>query len=338
MNIQDIRSCMHSFEEAIFLGEEMEIAGILALVAGICREGKKIQIYLFSEAEDARESQKSRIKVEKKRQRGTLTKREEMLAQLNEEKASLMDGIRGITVNGTTYEFCCGSGGRLEDYNLEGRLLVYQFLSSQVPFGFLEDQDFSRMQYAVMELEGDYGKIPFSRKELENLAFVQAPRYCHVPVKQKIKLPLGAQPGKVRKFFCEELNREIHYSVNAISLVDTLEESKKKYREMDSGHIIPKEEEELLLNYLQEICPPGMRNLQIEYECEEAGLEFYTREQLQEKVKIHEGAAATFFLVGEAMKKEGVHGKTLHACLIQYPVDPDIQEVELELLRAVVKK
>ena len=63
MNIQDIRSCMHSFEEAIFLGEEIEIAGILALVAGICREEKKIKIYLFSEAEDARESQKSRIKV-----------------------------------------------------------------------------------------------------------------------------------------------------------------------------------------------------------------------------------------------------------------------------------
>lgn len=338
MNIQEIRSCMHHFEETIFLGKEMEASGVMVLVAGICREEKKLQMYLFSEGEDSRELQRKRREVEGKRQRGTLTKRQELLAELEENQVGLLDGIRGIVVDGKPYEFCSAWGSGMEECSLEGRVLVYQFLSNQVPFGFLEEQDFSRMQYAVMELEGEFEEIPFSRQELESLEFLLSPRYHHIPVKQKMKLPLGVQSGRMRKFLCGTLNREICYCINSIALVDTLEEYQKAYDKRGTQRKLPKEEEEMLFNHLRKICPPRMRNLQITYECEEAGLEFYTKGQLQEKVQVQEGSATAFFLAGRAEEKVGIHGQRLKVCLVPYPVKADTQEVELELLRAMVKE
>lgn len=105
MNIQMIRSCMHNFEEAIFLGKEMEVAGTLILVAAITREEKTVQIYLFAEGEDTRALQEMRAKTAKKRQRGTLTKREELLAELGERGICLLDLVRGIRVAGKEYGF-----------------------------------------------------------------------------------------------------------------------------------------------------------------------------------------------------------------------------------------
>ena len=43
MNIQMIRSCMHNFEEVIFLGKEVDAAGTLVLAAAAAREEKCVQ-------------------------------------------------------------------------------------------------------------------------------------------------------------------------------------------------------------------------------------------------------------------------------------------------------
>lgn len=338
MNIQMIRSCIHNFEEIIYLGKEIEVMGTQILAAAVAREEKNVQVYLFAEGEDTSALQEKCIKIEKKRRKGTLTKREEMLAELDERGVCLLDLVRGIRVAGKEYELRSGSGSGLEEYNLEGRMLLYQFLYHNVSFGFLEEQDFSMMQYAVLELEGEYEKLPFSREDLETLEFLPQLRHYHIPVKQKIKAPIGEQTGRMRKFFCEELQREITYCINCISLVDTFSSYEAKYREMkDEGHF-SEEEHEMFCNHLREICPPGMQNLMVEYECEEATLEFYAKEQLKEKVKINTGAAVTFFLAGRTEKKKGMHGKQMKSCMIQYPVRPDIQEIQLELLRAFVQE
>ena len=249
----------------------------------------------------------------------------------------MLDMLRGIWAAGKEYRFRSGSGSGLEEYNLEGRTLVYQFLCQQVPFGFLEQTDLSNMQYAVLELEEEYGELPFSRQDLEHMELLTSPRHCHIPVKHKMKAPIGAQTGKGRTFFCEWLQQEVTYYINHISLVDTLADYEKKHEKWETeGNV--QEEHELFYQCIKDICPPGMRNILVEYECDDAFLEFYTREQLKEKVVSNTGPAVTFFLAGKPQKEEGMHGRRMKACVVQYPVEADIQEIELELLGAVVQE
>lgn len=375
MTIQDIRFSMHSFDEAVYLGTELEASGERLLLAGVFRKENSVTLCLFAEDEDVTQLQKERVKMEKKRQRGTLTLRDEKMLNLKEDGNNLMELIRGIRVNGKEYEFRSGSAGRMEEYNLEGRCLVYHLLEHGVSFGFLEERPLSMVQYMAMELEGEYDRIPFSEQELEDLAFLTAPRHYHVPVNQKMKLKIGAQDGKMRKFtdthrerqtaedgemrkftdarerraaedakgeHCGKQRREIPYCINEIELADTFSEFKERYdrmlAEQDSEETgFSREDYKMFMEHLREICPPGMRNLQIAYECEEASLEFCTKQQLQEKVKSRNGATA-FFLAGKSGKKKGMHGIDMKICLIQYPVKADISEIELELLSAYVQE
>ena len=200
MTIQDIRFSMHSFDQAVYLGKALEAAGERLLLAGVFRKENSVTLCLFAEDEDVTQLQKERVKMEKKRQRGTLTLRDEKMLNLKEDGNNLMEFIRGIRVNGTEYEFRSGSGGRMEEYNLEGRCLVYHLLEHGVSFGFLEERPLSMVQCMAMELEGEYDRIPFSEQDLEDLAFLTAPRHYHVPVNQKMKVKIGAENGKMRKF------------------------------------------------------------------------------------------------------------------------------------------
>ena len=108
MNIQAIRSCMPAFEETLLPGLELEAAGIPVLAAGVCRRGKNLMFYLFSDGEDPDEHMEKRMKLERKRRKGTLTKREELLANVELQEAGVMEVIRGIRVAGREYHFQSG--------------------------------------------------------------------------------------------------------------------------------------------------------------------------------------------------------------------------------------
>ena len=161
MTIQDIRCCMHKFEEALYPGMELEISGESALLAVIFREENRLTLCLFAEDEDVTELQEERVKMESlwqserphsaavqsaatphplyqtdQRRQGTLTLWEEKMMELNEGERNLLEVIRGIRINGKEYGFRSGSGGRMEEYNLEGRGLVYQLMFHGVSFGF----------------------------------------------------------------------------------------------------------------------------------------------------------------------------------------------------------
>lgn len=341
MEIRTIRECMPQFQESLFLGIEREVRGIPVLAAGIFRKEEELFLYLFAEGEDREEEQKRYVRLEKKRRQGALTKREEMLAEVENRDINLLDLIEGIRINGKEYRYCSGTGGGLAEYNLEGRMMLYHLIAHQVEFGFLEEQDLSLIQYAGMKLKGAYQKIPFSKSDMETLELVTQPPHYHIPVKRKMKVSLGQQKGRKQCFFCEELGREIPYYINGITLADTWSECKESYEAAakERPDISP-EDMKPLFDHIKKICPPGMRNIVVEYECQEAALEFYTREQLQDKVEISQGATSIFLLgrVGGRTKESGMHGQRLKTCLIQYPVEPTVQEVELELLRAVVQE
>ncbi len=337
MNIKTLREGFHQFDEGFLIEKETSIMGISVLIAGIFREENKLVLYLFSEGEDSKKLQNIHVKMERKRRKGTLTKREELLMGLQNQNGSILEVVRGILVNGKEYQLRSGAEGGMEEYNIEGRLLLYYFLFQGISFGFLEEQKLSKIQCAQLELEGEYEKMPFSKKDIKTLEFVLAPRHYHIFVGRKIKVSLGKQIGRKQKFFCNELQIEIEYYINNIRLVDYWSEAKEKFdRMLTDGVLTSQKEYKMFLNYLQEVCPQGMRNLVVEYECDRASLEFYTKEQLKETVKISKEATA-FFLTGNVSSGTGIHGKKLKSCLISYPVNPDTQEVTLELLQAFVQ-
>lgn len=338
MDIKSIRSCIPKFDESLLLGKEISISGIPVWLAGVFRKERSLFLYLFAEAEDDSRQQELRRKADKKRMRGTLTKREELLLELEGQEDSILDLVRGIRVKGKEYEFSSGTGSRLEEYSWEGRMLLYYLLEQGLAFGFLEERRLPSVQYVEFTLEGEYDSIPFTRKDLGRMEIMEAPRWHRVPVKRKIKLSIGPQPARMQRFFCEPLQRDVEYCINQILLVDGWSELKEKYDKMQKeGLFSSREEYEMFISHLRQICPPGMRNVAVEYECEEATLEFYAKEQLKEKVKIQDGAVAFFLLAGGSSQKEGIHGQKLRSCMVQYPVAPAAREIELELLRAFVQ-
>lgn len=343
MDIRTIRSCIPVFEEMILLGLETEAAGIPVLAAGMCKKENRLLLVLFSEGKDTSQQQEKCVKLERKRRKGTLTKREELMMSLEMQRETcLLDVIRGIRAGGREYEFRSAGSGRLEEYNLEGMLLMYYFLYQNMSFGFLETLKLPLIECTTVELEGEYEEIPFSRKELQTMEFLEEKRGYHVPARGKMRLKMGKQAGRKQTFTADipdhHSERKIPYYINNVRLEDTWSEERAKYDKMlEEGILSEGKEYQMFLDHLQEICPPGMRNLVVEYECEEASLEFYVKEQLQEKLKIKEKeGAAAFFLAGNAAAGKGIHGKALKGCLIQYPVAPDISEVELELLGAFI--
>ncbi len=76
MDIKSIRSSMHKFEEAVFLGMEFDVGGIPVLLAGAAKEGKRVQLYFYAAGKDTAKAQEQNMEIEKQRQKGVLTKRE----------------------------------------------------------------------------------------------------------------------------------------------------------------------------------------------------------------------------------------------------------------------
>lgn len=102
MDIKSIRSSMHKFEEAVFLGMEFDVGGIPVLLAGAAKEGKRVQLYFYAAGKDTAKAQEQNMEIEKQRQKGVLTKREELLWQLEGQGLDfdLMGMLRGIKIAG----------------------------------------------------------------------------------------------------------------------------------------------------------------------------------------------------------------------------------------------
>lgn len=338
MRIKELRCFLPEYDEELLVGHEYIIHDIPVILAGILREKQTLSLYLYEAGEDRKHEEEISKKLERKRRRGTLTRREELLMDLERTDHSLLGDIQSIKVNGEKYDFSSGNGGGLEEYNIEGRMMLYHFLEHGLSLGLLEEQDLSQISYMKIGLSGEYDRIPFTKEDMEHLEFITNPRTYQIPVKKKMKVKPGMQSGKKRSFFCEELQKNVDYYINNIELVDTWTEMTERLQEFFKQSETSERQQQLWLEHLQEICPEGMRNVAVEYECEDASLEFHIREELLEKVKIQKGSAVSFFIMGHKKKGNGMHGKKLRSCLIQYPVEADIPEVELELLRAIVQE
>lgn len=337
MDIKTMRCLLPQFQETLFIGKEMNLSGRSILAAGLCLENRTLKLYLFAEGSERSEYFEKLERMERKRRRGTLTRREELLAYLWEQQDQIFDILPEIRVKGNSYELLSGTGGNLDEYDEEGRILLINFLLYKVNFGFLEERELSQIQYHILEFAGEYDRIPFTKEDLETMELLLQPRDYHVAVKQKMTLEIGAQRGRKQKFFCGQTGQEVEYFINRVELIDIQEELCHRCEELLSQGRMTREQVEEYKKHMNNMCPQGKRLLAVEYECDNASLEFYTRAELLEKVKPIHGAAS-FFLAGKLTSGLGMHGKELKTALLYHPVDPEIKQVELELLCASVKE
>lgn len=335
MDIRTIRHMVPQVQKTMFLGKEIEILGEKVLAAAFCLTEYTLKLYLFAEGNDRMEDTEKFKKIERKRKRGTLTKREERLAQFEKSKEGIFDLLEEIRVQGNVYGIASITGGRLGEFDGEGMMLFYYFLLNHVSFGGLEKSDLSNVENWILEFEGEYQQFPFSMEDLDTLEVVIKPRNFPVLVKRKMKVAVGKQKARKQKFFCEETGKDIEFFINVIELADIRTELLERYENMFQEGMVTQKEEFFI--YLDSLCPEGKRLVLVEYECENACLEFYTKEQLLERVKPIQGATS-FFLVGKLKKSIGVHGMRLKASVIPYPVEADTEQIELELLCAFVQE
>ncbi|NBH14087.1 hypothetical protein D3Z36_07795 [Lachnospiraceae bacterium] len=336
MDIKTMRSFLTQFQETLLVKKEMVLSGERILVAGICLEEETLKLYLFAEGKDRSAYFKNLERMERKRKKGTLTRREEILGQLEEGQNEIFDILPEIRINGKLYEFSSGTSGNLEEYDEWGRILLMNLLLHQAEFGFLEERELSLIAYHILEFAGKYDRIPFTKEDLQTLEFIHKPKNYHVPVKRKMTLKLGEQKGGRQSFFCEKTGKRVEFFINSVKLVDLQKEIYQKSEELLRRGRMSGEQAEEYREHMKKLCPADKRLIVVAYECGEAFLEFYTREELLETVK-PVCCAESYFLLGRFADGSGMHGKELKTALIYQPVEPDIKEVELELLCAFVR-
>lgn len=335
MNIAALQECLPKFEEELVLDRKITILGKRGVILGASRNGKVVKIYILAEGREREEFEKAEQKIHQKRKRGTLTKREELLAGLK-DRPGVLGNLSGIRVNQIEYLLKSASGSGLEAFDVEGWVYLFHFMEKGLAFPTMTQQDLKEMEFISMELEGEYDTIPFGNQEREKVEAITTPLVYKIPVKKKLKLRIGAGSKRKYRFFCEQLKKEVEFYIENVQLLDSRKEMEQHLEELEKRGDVPEENLGVLRDALSHICPDGMRHIVIDYECEMASLQFYTREQLQEKTIINARATSVFLAGRSGEKKNGTHETRLKNCLLQYPVKQDTEEIEVELLSAMV--
>lgn len=329
-DMQRIAAEIGEFEEELLIDRGISFGGRQWYLLAACRKGKTILVYLLAEHPEKKEEDIRRKKIWKKRSQGKMTKREELLG-LIQHPENLTAEIEGIKTPQGEFNVSSVRGGGFEAYDAEGFVLLSHFLERGISAAAVKETDLSDMDYMEMELEGEFEKIPFSA---EDMTLLYHPKGRVVPVKKKMKLEIGKQYPRKYRFYCEELERNVEFYINEVSLYDSWTEIQKTRKQMDSLDMEEGQKADIS-RQLEEICPKGMYHLVIEYECEEGILEFYTKDQLQKTVETR-ASATSIILAGHKNKgpEYGPHGFKRRSCMIQYPVAGDVTAIETELLTA----
>lgn len=337
MRIEDMQCFLTEFEEELLIDSPVSIGGRQLYLLAACRKEKKITLYLLAEHPGKEAERLREEKIWKKQRKETLTRREEILARL-QTSDHLMNEIDGLKTPQGEFEACSMCAGGFEHYNAEGFMMLSHFLEQGISAEGVKDTDLSEMDYIVMELQGEFEKIPFSS---EGLTLMYHPRAWSVPVKKKMKLKIGKEYPRKYRFYCEELKQNIEFYINKVSLYDSWPEIQEVKKHMVLWQDASQEHKEDIIRQMEEICPKGMYHLTIEYECEDGSLDFYVKDQLKEKIAARSCAIACgIFLTGHKKggPEYGPHGLKHRSCIIQYPIAGDVAEVETELLTARINR
>lgn len=333
MRIEDMQCFLTEFEEELLIDRPVSIGGRQLYLLAACRKEKKITLYLLAEHPGKEAERVREEKIWEKQRKETLNRREEILARL-QTSDHLMNEIEGVKTPQGEFEVCSMCAGGFEFYNAEGFMMLSHFLEQGISAEEVKETDLSEMDYIAMELQGEFEKIPFSS---DGLTLLYHPRGYSVWVKKKMKLEIGKEYPRKYRFYCEELKRNIEFYINKVSLYDSWSEIQEVKKHMVFWQDASQEQKEDVIRQMEEICPKGMYHLVIEYECEDGNLDFYTKDQLKEKVAARSSACACGIFLG-GYKKEGPeygpHGLKHRSCIIQYPIAGDVTEVETELLTA----
>lgn len=324
MNLKLLRRLTPEFEEEFIIGRAFRKGELSGIFIGFTREDTvlKAWILLQGEEEPLEKKEERERALNKKRSRGMLTKRDELMRE--EEGIKLMHSLRAVVFGTERFEISSGSGRRILENSWEEYLLLSHFLKKIPSFGELENADLENMNLYELEFQGDYEKIPLEcfRENPEQTAIIleNDSVYRKIFVEQDVTFPLGEDIGMKLTFSNQDGTIQECYIEN-VYLKDIWAEEENRFQEPELKkyleYMTMDEVLQLKADFfrnLEEVCPKGMYLPIVEYETkEEIVLDIYSKHYLNERVKENEGSASVLAFLMHSRQRTGKHGGKVKA-------------------------
>lgn len=342
ITLEQIKNTLPQFDEVLPVDQVFSWSGGLAYAAAWIRKGDKLSLLLlWQEPEEEREERERRERHRAgKARRGRLTNRDSYLLGMGSR--SLQTG-REIRVNGKAYGVCSFQSGEVGEWDLETRLVLIELMRRGVKLEFCGEELLSRLYVGVMELDGEFRRIPAKWKcalaGKAPLHISWMPDHSDAARVLKRKLTLTAGKQEIKLSFRDKAGKGHVLYVLGLSYYDIWEEEAHRFEDPRYLERFGAEEiEEMKKTFeraLEENYAPGTLLPIVEYEAEEGiQAQFYTQEELDALVEEHGGSCSAMFVVLRPDNPEGGHGGRRRCCVCGGRQDaPEKLEVELLYVR-----
>lgn len=264
----------------------------------------------------------------------TKSNREQLIESLQSETSPFMN-VEKIIVGGVELAVESISSG--ECIPGDETLILFSQMAA-AGWSLSETSPFYQLEWQQMAIT----KISFEGENREMPKFEGKIRVCFGSSIQEFltEQPFLAKVGEEQQFsFLSEQGKEITCYINSVQIYDIWKREQERfadeeYHQKMLEHMTEEEftqMKDMFWQTLEETCPKGKCFMTVEYECsQDVTLMLYAKEYLDTIPEPMSSASALFF-GSKSSKESGSHGYPLHTSVIQYPVAPEVQELELEL-------
>lgn len=344
MNLKDMKDGFPIIKEECIVDREFTILGTTVLFLGFALIDETLRVYLLSRDQQEEELEDSLI--HRKREKGILTKREEQLASVlrnrNQAEHQAEHNIKSISIANKNFDFSTASSTRVTEYSVEEKCMIFHYIQAGLSFASFEEFEIEELVMTTVILEGEYNKIPFNQSQIDTMMFECRDFYHTIPIKKKLLLTIGE--GKPRKysFISEHNGKKYEFYIENTSFFDPWKDAEERFEDPRYKERFSKEQMEemkqTILQSLEGSIERGKQYILVEYESEEAILNFYASSYLKEKIenKSTNGSASFSCYLFKSDTPYGKHGLTKKVTCIQYPVDKGIKTIAVEILSAQI--
>ena len=330
MTLNNLKECLGFADEIAVIGREKMIDGVFCHIVGLVRKEKSINLIALTYDEEYREmienAEYESFHIRGKKQTNRIIQRDEFRfakKDIFECADKINFGEKQFRVTGKSSTLLANTENLI--------VLFYEFIKNGWDPQMIGDYDTEQLYFESIELAEETESL--AEIDSDHIEFVKHNGSGRFLIEKKIKLTVGGKSKKVT--FKDKQTGESYVSfINSVSLFDIRAEFLKNFDDPEfKKRVTPQELEELKSDTMRNIsgmCPEGMRLISVEYECDDAGLQFYLQSFLDSEPD-YSGDGPMGIILGRSDKKSGDHGMKLKTAVIQSPVPPDTKEIEAEI-------
>ena len=342
MNLNELARQLPEYDALRVLGGHAVVDGVEVELLGALRRGSTVTLYALhydgaAVMAEREAEERAPWEVAPEPERKPRTNREAICR--NGEpgyRTPLMEARRASWGTGSVC-FTGGSGSRLNGEPWEQPLLLAEFLrAGWRPAGEMGEVELSCFSLTYMECEGEFDAIPFGAE----LEFELSDRFRFKHPEEPLRLELRIGEGYPEPFsFRDAEGAQRQFYVNKLILSDIwteleqVAETARQKAGVDAETVRRSQEE--VFRRMEKDCPRGMWVPIVEYESE-IQLDFYDPAFLDAAPAHRDGD-----LVVQSRPDEtaGPHGLRLwHSVLLDSPVPPETERIEVELVQYVERQ